>query len=105
MLSLSDQFESNYVRNVMFNLEHSPFKFFGGYTPLSDWNFYAQDSEELRKFLFDLGFKNARIHIQLVKSLERKRKAKLALKRHTCLAALEKPVRKQLWALAYALTA
>ena len=103
-----------------FNFYLTGSRFFGGFTPTSDWDYFVKDSPEVRSFLFNIGFYEKEsddmtgyddstivsvfeqndIHIQLVKDAELKARAQKLLSEHTNMRSIPKTARKYLWILA-----
>lgn len=108
-------------------LEKSVFKFyltgsrfFGGFTPNSDWDYFVQDEPDVREYLNSLGFHSDPnqdllgyddstivsvwqlndIHMQLVVNADFKFEVQTYLSRMTNMRAIPKTARKHLWNLA-----
>lgn len=97
-------------------------RFFGGSNSKSDWDYFVEDSKEVRKFLENTGFwmmdkedsttthygdasmvalySRNDIHIQVVKDAYLKHRAQAFLTRHANMKSVPKICRRHLWNMA-----
>jgi hypothetical protein len=106
--------------NFEFHLTGS--RFFGGFKPSSDWDYFVQDSNEVRDFLVNIGFdmqedpifaydditivslftKND-IHVQIVQNAKLKAEAQQLLSEFAKIKAVPKEYRRYFWNFAFAI--
>lgn len=94
-------------------------RFFGGFNPASDWDYFAEDSPEIRKFLYSLGFQEDDnimnqyddstivtvlfrndVQVQLVQNVLLKEAAQTFLSTYALMKSTPKEARKYLWNMA-----
>jgi hypothetical protein len=94
-------------------------RYFGGYSERSDWDFFAEYSEQLQETLVNYGFRISHdytgmshvvsvlawgsIHVQLVRDAALKRNVQEKLRNRGIMRGLTKEVRKLIWFAAYAM--
>jgi hypothetical protein len=94
-------------------------RYFGGYSEKSDWDFFAEHSEQLQNSLVNYGFTLTQdytnmshvvavlafhgIHVQLVRDAALKRSVQEKLRNRGIMRGLTKEVRKLIWFAAYAM--
>jgi hypothetical protein len=94
-------------------------RYFGGYIEKSDWDFFAEHSEQLQESLVNFGFTLTQdysgmshvvavlsfhgVHVQLVRDAALKYKVQEKLRNRGIMRGLTKEVRKLIWFAAYAM--
>lgn len=117
------------LANAKYTFYPTGSRYFGGATNESDWDFYAEDTNEVRAFLIDVGFvelpfnlmldeyndpnicavfrHSQHVDVQLTRYLDERRRAHAIMKTpdaHCIYLILNKQQRHDLWRLIYSMS-